>query len=476
MFNKNFYPTPRTLVSKMIQGLSFSHKSKVLDPSAGKGNILSVVFDQMHTRWDNSPQGIAKTKSRLFAIEIEPQLQAILKDQGFQVIDSDFLAHANERQYTHIIMNPPFDTGAKHLLKALDIGPYAEIRCLLNAETLNNVCSKEREVLQYALSQRDFDVVDLGAAFSSAERKTNVGVALVRVAAEKERNQFSFSYEPKTSGERLHTVADMANNQLESRDVFGSLVRRYNKVKELGAQIKTLQNEMLFYANGLVTRTGFIDDLTRSNYESFVDELRTRSWDNLYSQTQIANYVTSAVREQLEKDQESNAAAAFTEENICNLLLSLRGSLSDIRANCVQSAFDLLTKYHKENRVHIEGWKTNIAWKVNRKCILPGSIDSDFGSIKISWTRRRSMADIEKALCLLSGVQYSDVKDQCISNDDLRLADTGEWFDSYFFRFKGFKKGTMHIEFKSEELWKRFNYEACAGRNWLGGEFGGKAA
>jgi hypothetical protein len=46
--------------------------------------------------------------------------------------------------------------------------------------------------------------------------------------------------------------------------------------------------------------------------------------------------------------------------------------------------------------------------------------------------------------------------------------ETGKWYDSTFFEFKCFKKGTIHLKWKSESLWSRFNQAAAKAKNWLG--------
>ena len=50
------------------------------------------------------------------------------------------------KHYDLIIMNPPFDNGDKHLLKAIDLQKNGgAIICLLNAETLKNPYSKYKK-------------------------------------------------------------------------------------------------------------------------------------------------------------------------------------------------------------------------------------------------------------------------------------------------------------------------------------------
>lgn len=45
MFNKDFYPTPDDLIRKMLVNIKhISNMNKILEPSAGKGNILDYIF------------------------------------------------------------------------------------------------------------------------------------------------------------------------------------------------------------------------------------------------------------------------------------------------------------------------------------------------------------------------------------------------------------------------------------------------
>jgi hypothetical protein len=39
---------------------------------------------------------------------------------------------------------------------------------------------------------------------------------------------------------------------------------------------------------------------------------------------------------------------------------------------------------------------------------------------------------------------------------------------STFFRVRFWKKGTMHIEFLDEDLWRELNIRAAQGKNWVG--------
>ncbi|MGL5316001.1 MAG: hypothetical protein ACRC92_22285, partial [Peptostreptococcaceae bacterium] len=48
------------------------------------------------------------------------------------------------------------------------------------------------------------------------------------------------------------------------------------------------------------------------------------------------------------------------------LLEILIQNSGQIFQNCIEESFDYLTMYYPDNRVHIEGWKTNERWRAIR--------------------------------------------------------------------------------------------------------------
>jgi hypothetical protein len=135
-YTKNFYPTPRDLVNVMVgpylEDIRNNRRS-ILDPSAGVGDMLNGV------KYHNYSKGWHRDKTRnLYAIEINTEFHPILREKGYRIIGEDFLQFSGSHDFDYIFMNPPFDRGAEHLLKAWDILKDGTIRCLLNAETLAN--------------------------------------------------------------------------------------------------------------------------------------------------------------------------------------------------------------------------------------------------------------------------------------------------------------------------------------------------
>lgn len=99
-----------------------------------------------------------------------------------QMYGNDYLRLKFE-EYDLIIMNPPFNSGCVHLLKALDLQERngGAIICLLNAETLRNTYTNDRKALKQRLENYDASIEFIENTFSDAERKMKVEIALVKI-------------------------------------------------------------------------------------------------------------------------------------------------------------------------------------------------------------------------------------------------------------------------------------------------------
>ena len=93
----------------MVELAEIEPYSKVLEPSAGTGNIVKAIINK---------RGVELT-----CVEINTELCKILKhDLSGNVINEDFLSlNGNLGTFDRIIMNPPFENGSdiKHIKHAL---------------------------------------------------------------------------------------------------------------------------------------------------------------------------------------------------------------------------------------------------------------------------------------------------------------------------------------------------------------------
>lgn len=140
---KTFYPTPEPLAEKLLGGIKWNMVDCVLEPSAGKGDLALFAAKKMfyachgYPPHDDRSIREAAEEADIDCIEIDPLLRNALEGRGFRVIHDDFLSFETQKRYSLIVMNPPFDQGAEHFLKALELMEHGgEIRCILKSETL----------------------------------------------------------------------------------------------------------------------------------------------------------------------------------------------------------------------------------------------------------------------------------------------------------------------------------------------------
>ena len=103
-----FFPTPRPLISRMLELAGIQPGERVLEPSAGKGDILDMIREH-------------HPDARLHGIEWNATLLEIIAAKDHQAEQGDFLEHQGE--YDRVVMNPPFENGLDidHVRHAVDL-------------------------------------------------------------------------------------------------------------------------------------------------------------------------------------------------------------------------------------------------------------------------------------------------------------------------------------------------------------------
>lgn len=497
MFDKQFYPTPKDLVLKMIEPYKKTQKhyrydfdvnsyhfgSTILDPSAGHGNILDVINDVLDSYHDK----------KLYAIEINPDFQHMLRDKGYKILHDDFLTYSSDILFDFIIMNPPFKDGAKHLLHAWNLLYKGDIVCILNAQTIKNVSNKYKERVVNLIE--DYGSVEyIESAFENAERKTSVEVALIRLhKKEPENNMFGFEKSFKTKDEEMPELdSETINNSVITQNIIQNMIIEQEGSKKAFVEFLNAYNKFKFYTEPIMGNYDnmfeFITEVLnkKSNAESyneFIVGIKRRSWNRILDSKIFDKHMTNKVRQNFNSFVQQQSTMLFNVENILKVIEMLVMNKTTIMEGAITDVFDIFTKYYKENRID-EGWKTNDSWRVNRKIIFPywikyGNYSSPedlkkYGS-EFSLDYRDDYNDIDRVMCYLKGYDINSILTihAALHNHfrELGRIRTGEKFNnklsSTFFDIKFWKKGTVHLYFKEEKLWQYFNEAAAKGKNWL---------
>lgn len=474
MFNKDFYPTPTSVIEKMLVASDIQGKI-ILEPSAGSGNIVSFLQNN--------------GALEVLACETNKDLSKIVSSKC-RLIEDDFLDVRSE-DISHIdmiIMNPPFSADDKHLLHAWEIAPGGcEIVSLCNYQTMSNNWTESRKELMETVSLNGrFD--DFGECFTSAERKTNVRVACVYLYKPKTGDNefedfFSLDEEVGQTEEGIvqyNYIRDIVSRYTQAVSMFDDVMNASKAINELTKPIYNGTYRGIMFGAKQTDRDERHVEITR---DVFKKDLQKLCWTRVFNDMNMGKYMTKGVRENINAFVERQIHVPFTMKNVYKMAEMIVGTHGSRMNQVLIEAFDLICSYSAENSTAGEKWKTNSDYMVNKKFIVPYICEYDTrwpsSHVKIGYGRNRSeIEDIVRALCHLTATNYDDVRelDSFVGNpynmeyDRLRSSlglEWGKWHDwKPFFKIRGYKKGTMHFEFLDDHVWMKFNIEVAKAKGW----------
>lgn len=446
MFNKDFYPTPESVVYTMLQGVEVAGKT-VLEPSAGKGDIINVLNDL--------------GAKEVLSCEINSELAAIVKTKS-NFLKSDFLQVTKE-EVSHvgiIVMNPPFSADEKHILHAWELAPDGcDIVALCNSNTVSNKYSRVRRELS-AIIENYGSVISLGDCFKDSERGTSVDVSLIRLRKPSTDYAREFNGFFTDDDEYQHQ-----ENGLMTYNAIRDIVNRYvEAVKTWDAASASIER-LNGFTSGVFGELviGFHRDETALTRESFKKEMQKRGWNWVISKMNLEKMVTSKVRERINNFVETQIQYPFTMRNIYHMIDMVIQTREENMNIAIEEIFDSVTKHHHENRYNLEGWKTNSHYLLTRKFIFPylfehNSYGWKYDKVNTAYNSNFDrVEDLVKALCFITGKDYDPTNSLRDFYNKEPKKEWGEWYEWGFFRVKAYKKGTGHFEFIDEDLWAMFN-------------------
>ena len=480
----DFYPTPEHLIKKMWNKVK-RQPEYVLEPSAGKGDIAE--FLERINSYDHLCMKIA-------VIEKDENLNALLRGKGFKVLDHDFLSFSGPDKFDLIIGNPPFSEGEKHLLKAISIMYSGEIVFLLNAETIRNPYTKLRKVLAQKLKELNAEIEFQQAAFRDAERKTDVEVALVYINIE--RNVEEDLFRDMQTAEDVEVPEIEDENAISVRSIEG-LVTEYNMTVD--ACIATIVDFYKRYKaiDGYIALSrepghySPCDDLTsemKQEVNNVVARIRKKFWDRTLELDPVRKRMTRKQLDAFYLATQRYRNLDFTENNIRTFILNLIEGFEDALTEAVLEIFDRFTIRHAytnglyEKNIHyFNGWKTNNAFKVGPKVVIPiygysGSdafYDETLKEWRLDFGAASDLRDIDLVMNYFDGSSHY-VSIANAVEFALRQGRTQKILSTYF-EIDVFKKGTIHLRFRDKDVLRRFNVAACRGKSWLPHDYGRKA-
>lgn len=485
--SEDFYPTPESLLEQITAGVEWLKVKYILEPSAGRGNICEYVKKTCESfKWGKYE---CRIEVDIDCVEIEPEFRAILKEKGYRVIHDDFLTLHTYKHYDLIIMNPPFTVGARHLLKAIEVQQTSggAIICILNAETLRNPYSNERKDLLQKLKRYGAEITYYENAFVDAERSTEVEVACVKVIVpEPERKTTIFDTLREKGYEDFEKEFERKreNAELAESDLVSAFVAQYNREIEWGLR---LYDELLeLRSKSLDGKSPVVIEIQEREYgakenfsvNEYVCAVRRRYWDKFFREPRFMGRLTSNLRNEYLSHVETFTGYDFSYWNIKTVQEELARRLIKGVEDCIIDLFDELSARHTwdddlQNNFHYyDGWKTNSAWKINRRVILMLNAYESFGfgnsrEYKYQpYKAESTLSDIEKVLNYLDNGETDGVDMHSFLQQACKDGQTRNIRLKYF-TVSFYKKGTCHLTFTNERLLKKLNIYGSQRKGWL---------
>jgi hypothetical protein len=480
-----YYPTPRTLAERAWAKFQQQDISRLLEPSAGTGELMAPRLSDRHRRerafeWD--------------AVELDVRHHARLKELGARVVGYDFLNQGSCAIYSHILMNPPFAQGARHVLHAWNTLYEGEIVAILNAETLRNAHSAERQMLARLVGLHG-SVEFIEGAFSGpdAQRGTDVDVALVHLVkrADSENILGDLTGALKKDNPAADDFAWRAPNELAlptgfvettvlnfdaavqaAREAAVAHTRAAHYQARLGLTLEQLQQREVDVDFRKAPPVG---EQVRDRFASAYAELRNAAWTQILRSTHVLSRLSSKAQKRVESQFEDIRVLEFTCANVYGFLNGLVQSAGAIQMEMVCDVFDAITRYHSDNVVYYMGWKSNdrhrsagMRLKMSR-FILPGERDASWRATA-SFELRQMLADFDKVFAMLDGKQAPIVGlvslfDTPESFEQLKRGTrlSSDYFDVRFYQ----GVGTVHFFPRRKDIVERLNRVVGQHRQWL---------
>ena len=360
-----------------------------------------------------------------------------------------------------------------------------QIACILNAETIKNPCTIYRQDLKIKLENYRSDIEYIQNAFIGAERRTTVEVALIYINIPSKVKESDILKNLRKS--KKYEEKNIEYSQVTKTDFIQSIIEKYNFEVQAGIKLieeylnisPIIKNSFREYSIEILNLK--VNDSEHNLINNYIETIRYKYWETLFSADKFRKLFTTELLKQFQAKLTELKDYEFNEFNILQLQKDMSNKLVKSVEQTILDLFEDLSYKHSYNEEYSKnihyynGWKTNDAYKINKKVIIPLRA-MDWWDKKFAYSNStyEKLADIEKVLNYLNNKEIESIDLENVLQENLR-AQQNKNIDCKYFTLTFYKKGTCHLVFKDDDLLLKFNIFGSQKKGWLPRGYGKKS-
>lgn len=187
-----------------------------------------------------------------------------------------------------------------------------------------------------------------------------------------------------------------------------------------------------------------------SDVASSIKVLERDVWGALIERMDIRRMVGIQRWREISDQLEKGELPEITEVNVINFAQNLLKQLPDMLTEAVGEVFDFL-------RPQRSSYKTNSELEIGRKVILTNMVELwSLNTYRVNGHRSQHLTALENVFSALAGQGQINKRYRSALETEVAETRTAQGETPYF-RFKLYRNGNMHLEFKRLDLLKRLN-------------------
>jgi hypothetical protein len=192
------------------------------------------------------------------------------------------------------------------------------------------------------------------------------------------------------------------------------------------------------------------DNSHNPRYHSARTKFKRSVWNTIFTVTGMRKLMSKKRLEETEKNLEKGKLDPVTIPNIIDFLTLLQSNLPTLAEEVVKESFEILRPRNNEH-------KTNTQYEIGKKAILTWKVEHGYGTglRRVRYYAENSLTSLDKAMSLLDGKGIIEGYRSPLV-DAINTSTTGNGETEYF-KFKTFKNGNLHLEFKRMDLIAEIN-------------------